>query len=84
MFSHLERPSLPPPGWRQVWADFGPRYAANGFVGWMFAATAPVAVVPSVGTHGGLREAELASWIFGVFFVNGLITLLFCWLSTRL
>src|SRR6185369_8249894 len=23
-------------------------------------------------------EAELASWIFGVFFVNGLITILFC------
>jgi len=80
MFSHLERPPLPPPGWRQVWADFGPRYAANGFVGWMFAATAPVAVILSVGTQGGLHEAELASWIFGVFFVNGLITLLFCWL----
>jgi benzoate membrane transport protein len=80
MFSHLERPTLAPPGWRQVWADSGPRYAANGFVGWMFAATAPVAVILSVGTHGGLSEAELASWIFGVFFVNGLITLLFCWL----
>ena len=62
-----------------MWADFGARYAANGFVGWMFAATAPVAVILSVGTHGGLREADLASWIFGVFFVNGLITLLFCW-----
>jgi len=80
MFSHLERPTLAPPSGRQVWADFGPRYAANGFLGWMFAATAPVAVILSVGTHGGLSEAELASWIFGVFFVNGLITLLFCWL----
>jgi benzoate membrane transport protein len=80
MFSHLERPTLPPPGLRQVWAAFGPRYAANGFVGWVFAATAPVAVILSVGMHGGLSEAELASWIFGVFFVNGLITLLFCWL----
>jgi len=79
MLSQLERPPLPPPGWPQVWADFGARYAANGFVGWMFAATAPVAVILSVGTHGGLREADLASWIFGVFFVNGLITLLFCW-----
>jgi benzoate membrane transport protein len=80
MHNHLERPLLPPPGWRQVWADFGPRYAANGFVGWMFAATAPVAVILSVGAQGRLSEAELASWIFGVFFVNGLITLLFCWL----
>ncbi|HTP73462.1 MAG TPA: benzoate/H(+) symporter BenE family transporter, partial [Burkholderiaceae bacterium] len=80
MLSHLERPPHPPPGWGRVWADFGPRYAANGFVGWMFAATAPVAVILSVGAQGGLGEAQLASWIFGVFFVNGLITLLFCWL----
>ncbi|MBE7417745.1 MAG: benzoate/H(+) symporter BenE family transporter [Ideonella sp.] len=77
MLSHLERPPLRAPG--RAWADFGPRQAANGFVGWMFAATAPVAIILSVGTHGGLSEAQLASWIFGVFFVNGLITLLFCW-----
>lgn len=80
MFSHLERPSGPIPHWREVLADFGPRYAANGFVGWVFAATAPVAVILSVGTRGGLSEAELASWIFGVFFINGLISILFCWL----
>jgi benzoate membrane transport protein len=80
MFSHLERPPGPVPGWREVLADFGPRYAANGFIGWVFAATAPVAVILSVGTQGGLSEAELASWIFGVFFINGLISILFCWL----
>jgi benzoate membrane transport protein len=80
MFSHLERPADPIPGWREVLADFGPRYAANGFIGWVFAATAPVAVILSVGTRGGLSEAELASWIFGVFFVNGLLSILFCWL----
>ncbi len=71
---------MPIPGWRQVLSDFGPRYAANGFIGWVFAATAPVAVILSVGTRGGLSEAELASWIFGVFFINGLISILFCWL----
>ena len=80
MFSHLERPDGPPPGWRQLWADFGARYAANGFMGWLFAATAPVAVILSVGTQGGLGEAELSSWIFGVFFVNGLITIALSWL----
>ena len=80
MFSHLERPSGPVPHWREVLADFGPGYAANGFIGLVFAATAPVAIILSVGTRGGLSEAELASWIFGVFFVNGLLTILFCWL----
>ena len=53
MFSHLERPSGPIPGWREVLADFGPRYAANGFIGLVFAATAPLAIILSVGTRGG-------------------------------
>ena len=80
MFSHLERPQRPLAGWRQVLADFGPTYAANGFIGWVFSATAPVAIILSVGTRGGLSESELASWIFGVFFINGWISILFCWL----
>jgi benzoate membrane transport protein len=80
MFSHLERPALARAGWRQLLADFSPLYAANGFIGFMFAATAPVAIILSVGVGGNLSEAELSSWIFGVFFINGLITLLMCWL----
>jgi benzoate membrane transport protein len=59
-------------------ADFGPVYAANGLIGFVFAATAPVAIILAVGTRGGLSEAQLASWIFGVFFINGLITILMC------
>jgi benzoate membrane transport protein len=80
LFSHLERPPGPAPRWREAWAAFGPRYAANGFIGWVFAATAPVAIILSVGTQGGLNQAELASWVFGVFFINGLISMLFSWL----
>jgi benzoate membrane transport protein len=80
MSNTLERPAIAPPTLRQLWADFGPRYAANGFIGWLFAATAPVAIILSVGSQGGLNEAQLASWLFGAFFVNGLITILFCWL----
>jgi benzoate membrane transport protein len=58
----------------------GPLYAANGLIGVIFSATGPVAVILAVGTAGGLSPAELASWIFGVFFLNGLLTLLACWL----
>jgi benzoate membrane transport protein len=79
MFAHLERPSLARATLPQVLRDFGPRFAANGFIGWVFSATAPVAIILSVGSGGGLSEAELA-WIFGVFFINGLLTILFCWL----
>jgi len=76
----LEKPTTPRAGLRQLWRDFGATYAANGFVGWLFAVTAPVAIILSVGSRGGLSEAEIASWVFGVFFFNGLISILFCWL----
>jgi benzoate membrane transport protein len=55
-------------------------YLSNGFIGWLFAVTAPVAIILGVGSNGGLSEKEIASWIFAVFFFNGLITVLFCWL----
>ncbi len=79
MISHFELPVRPGPGLRRVLTDFGPVYAANGFMGFVFAATGPVAIILSVGKDGGLSPAELASWIFGVFFVNGLITVAMSW-----
>lgn len=79
MLDHLERPTAPPPGLRQILADFGPTYFANGLIGFIFSATGPVAIILSVGTLGGLSQAELASWVFGVFFINGLITLVMSW-----
>ncbi len=79
MISSLERPDGTRPSLRELWDEFGPTYAANGFIGWLFAVTAPVAIILSVGSRGGLSEAEIASWVFGVFFVNGLISIFFCW-----
>jgi benzoate membrane transport protein len=80
MFSAIERPAGPPPGLGQITSDFGPLYASHGFIGWLFAITGPVAIILSVGANGGLSQGEIASWIFGVFFINGLITLLLSWL----
>jgi len=80
LIPQMEKPPAERYGLRQLWADFGLGYAANGFIGWLFAVTAPVAIILSVGSRGGLGEAEIASWVFGVFFFNGLITILFCWL----
>jgi len=37
-----------------------------------------VAVILAVGARGGLSESDLASWIFGAFFVNGLLSIAFC------
>jgi benzoate membrane transport protein len=63
---------------RRLLADFGATYAGNALVGFIFAATGPVAIVLAVGTQGGLSEADIASWIFGSFFLNGLISIAFC------
>ena len=78
MSGHLEPIARPPAGLRRFLADVGPLYLANGLIGFIFAATGPVAVILSVGLGGGLSEAQLASWIFGVFFLNGLLSIGFC------
>jgi benzoate membrane transport protein len=78
MFTSIERPTETPPAPGKILSDFGPVYASSGFIGWLFAVTAPVAIILAVGSAGGLSEGQIASWIFGVFFFNGLITILFC------
>jgi benzoate membrane transport protein len=79
LFSQIERPAAPPISLRQVFADLNATTLANGLIGFIFAATGPFAVILSVGTRGGLTSAELASWVFGVFFVNGLLSLVMSW-----
>jgi benzoate membrane transport protein len=59
-------------------ADSGGLYLANAVIGFIFAASGPVAIILAVGARGGLSESDLSSWIFGSFIINGLITLLFC------
>jgi len=69
----LEKPALPLP--KNPLADFGLVYAANAVVAFLFASSAPVAIVLSMGSRGGLTPSDLASWIFAGFFINGLITI---------
>lgn len=75
----FELPAPPFPGPRRLANDFGALYVANGLVGLIFAATGPVAVILTVGGQGGLSAAQLTSWIFGVFFFNGILTVLASW-----
>ncbi len=53
-------------------------YLVNAVVAILFAITAPVAIVLTIGQQGKLSEADIASWMFGAFFVNGAISLVFC------
>lgn len=71
----LERPDVRPAGVRDVIRDVGALYAANGVIGLVFSASGPIAVTLAVGAAGGLTEAQLASWVFGIFLSAGLATL---------
>jgi benzoate membrane transport protein len=73
----LEKPVLPLPSPRRVLADFGPLYAVNALVAFLFSCTGPVAIILSMGARGGLSESDLASWIFGGFFLTSIITIAF-------
>src|SRR6476660_725573 len=76
----FERPPWPPAGPRRLIGDLGGTSVANGLIGLIFSATGPVAVILAAGSAGGLSPAQMASWIFGVFFLNGILTALASWL----
>jgi benzoate membrane transport protein len=63
---------------RGFFRDLSVASAASGLVGFLFAATGPAVVILATGTKSGLSEADLASWLFGAFFINGLISIVFC------
>jgi benzoate membrane transport protein len=70
-----DRPTLD-----RILRDLGPVELANGTIGFLFAVTGPLAIILAVGSGAGLNQAQLASWVFGVFFINGLISLIMTWL----
>ena len=47
----------------------------NAFVAFLFAASAPVAIIISVSLSSGLSESDIGSWIFAVFVFNGFLSI---------
>ena len=74
----LEPFARPFPSPAQFLSDLSPQLIANAFVAFIFAASGPVAILLAVGRGGGLGDAELASWVFGAFAINGVISVLMC------
>ncbi|MFT5111709.1 MAG: benzoate membrane transport protein [Parasphingorhabdus sp.] len=75
--------SRPFPTLRQVVRDFGSTYAINGLIGFIFAASGPVAIILTMGSRGGLNQLQISSWIFGAFFINSILSVLFCLLYRK-
>ena len=74
----LERPTSLNLDLPHLLSGFRGVYIVNAVVAFIFAASAPVAIILTAGRVGGLAEADIASWLFGCFFINGLISLAFC------
>ena len=56
------------------WRDLTAGHAVNGLIGFLFAVSGPLAIILATGARGGLSEAELASWVFGSLFCNGVMS----------
>ncbi|MDY6811172.1 MAG: benzoate/H(+) symporter BenE family transporter [Actinomycetota bacterium] len=76
----VERAPRPRVGPRTVLHDIGGTYLGNGIVGLIFSASGPVAVILAAGSVGELSAAQLSSWIFGVFVLNGILTVVASWM----
>src|SRR5690349_24172825 len=69
--------AAPPAERRGFWRDLTAAHAANGLVGFLFAASGPLAIILAMGVKGGLSEADLASWVFGALAFNGVTSIVF-------
>jgi benzoate membrane transport protein len=70
-------PATAEPAARGFFRDLSVASIASGPVGFLFAASGPAAVILATGSKSGLSEGDLASWLFGAFFINGLISIVF-------
>lgn len=72
----LEPIARPVPGPAEIVRGFTPVNIVNAIVAFLFAASAPIAIILAAGAKGNLTQADLASWIFAAFAINSAITLL--------
>ena len=60
---------------RGFFRDLALVHIANALVGFLFAASGPLAIILATGSKGGLSEADLASWVFGSLAINGVVSI---------
>jgi benzoate membrane transport protein len=75
---HLEPPPAGGPESRLLVKSMRGEYAANAVIAFLFAITGPVAIVLTIQQQGRLTEADVASWLFGAFTLNGFVSLILC------
>ncbi|MEJ5927857.1 benzoate/H(+) symporter BenE family transporter [Corynebacterium sp. H128] len=76
----VEKPTLPRPSWQEVRRDLGIQEIGVGLVALLFSASGAIAVILQAASAGNLSGQQTASWIFGAFFGNGILTVLLTYL----
>lgn len=71
-----ERPEGRPASPRDVLRDLDGHGLSNGVIGWVFSVSGPIAITLAVGKAGGLDDAQMESWVFGILLSAGVATLL--------
>lgn len=70
-----ERPDGPPASPRDVLRDLDGHTVSNGLIGWVFSVSGPIAITLAIGKAGGLDDARIASWVFGILLSAGVASL---------
>ena len=76
----LERFAQPRPNFREIMGSLRGHHFANALVSFLFACTGPVALILTVGIAGGLKPAEIASWVSLAFMLGAVITFTMSWI----
>ena len=71
-------PGAQPPAGATFWSQVSRAHVLSALVAFVFAVTGPIAVMLTVGVSGNMPAHEIASWMFGAFTINGLISVGFC------
>ncbi len=64
------------PSLRDLPKHIGPTAIGYGTTAWLFAVTGPFLIMLNAAKQGNLSVAQIDSWIFGVYFFGGLLTLI--------
>lgn len=71
----IEPPLRPLAGIRQILGSLSGVQVSNAFVAFIFAISAPIAIIIGAGINGGLTQVEIASWIFAAFTINAILSI---------
>lgn len=76
----IEKPQLSRPTLGELLRDSGPQELSTALVALLFSSSGPLAVILASAAVGELGHAETASWIFGAFLGNGILTIILTYL----